>query len=201
LTFPALSTSQQITVAVAGDGVVEPDETFFVNLSNASGATITDDQGLGTIQNDDLAADLSVTKTASSPTFTIGQAITFTISVTNAGPGSASNTTVTEVLPAGTTFVSASAGCTGTTTVTCNLGTLNSGSTTSVSIDVTASGTNSITNTASVASDATDSASGNNSGSATISPAAAAAEAIPTSSTWMLMLLSAALALFAARRL
>jgi hypothetical protein len=38
---------------VKGDKTVEPDETFFVNLSNASGATIADGQGLGTIVNDD----------------------------------------------------------------------------------------------------------------------------------------------------
>ena len=31
----------------------EPDETFFVNLSNPSNATIADGQGLGTITDDD----------------------------------------------------------------------------------------------------------------------------------------------------
>jgi hypothetical protein len=33
--------------------VVEPNETFFVNLTNAVGATIFDSQGIGTIVNDD----------------------------------------------------------------------------------------------------------------------------------------------------
>jgi len=45
--------TQTITVLVNGDTVVEPDETFFVNLSGAVGATIADTQGLGTILNDD----------------------------------------------------------------------------------------------------------------------------------------------------
>ena len=39
--------------------VVEPDESFTVDLSNPSGATIADGQGLGTILNDD-AATLSI---------------------------------------------------------------------------------------------------------------------------------------------
>jgi VCBS repeat-containing protein len=54
LNFAAGETVQTITVSVSGDTDVEPDETFFVNLSNATGgATITDNQGLGTILNDD----------------------------------------------------------------------------------------------------------------------------------------------------
>jgi hypothetical protein len=53
LTFLPAETTKQITVNVCGDPFVEPDETFFVNLSNPTNATITDNQGLGTIQNDD----------------------------------------------------------------------------------------------------------------------------------------------------
>ncbi|MGI0486316.1 Calx-beta domain-containing protein [Pantanalinema rosaneae CENA516] len=54
LTFAPGQTSQTITVNVQGDLDVETDETFFVNLSNAAGATIAVPQGLGTILNDDL---------------------------------------------------------------------------------------------------------------------------------------------------
>ena len=43
-----------MTVQVNGDTTVEPNETFNVNLSGATGnATITDAQGVGTIVNDD----------------------------------------------------------------------------------------------------------------------------------------------------
>jgi hypothetical protein len=45
--------TQTITVQVIGDTLVEPNETFFVNLSGAAGATIADAQGLGTIIKDD----------------------------------------------------------------------------------------------------------------------------------------------------
>jgi hypothetical protein len=42
-----------LPVQVLGDLVVEPDETFFVNLSAPTNATIGDGQGLGTIVDDD----------------------------------------------------------------------------------------------------------------------------------------------------
>jgi predicted extracellular nuclease len=41
-------------VTVNGDTTVEPSETFFVNVTNVSGATVADGQGLGTIANDDI---------------------------------------------------------------------------------------------------------------------------------------------------
>ena len=50
-------TTQTVTVQVNGDTTVEPNETFNVNLSSATGnATIADAQGVGTIVNDDAAA-------------------------------------------------------------------------------------------------------------------------------------------------
>lgn len=51
--FAAGQTSRTVSVSVVGDTRAEPDETFFVNLSQPVGATITDGQGLGTILNDD----------------------------------------------------------------------------------------------------------------------------------------------------
>jgi hypothetical protein len=57
LTIPAGQTTGTISVPVKGDTVYENDETFFVNLSNASGAAINDAQGVGTILNDDVEPD------------------------------------------------------------------------------------------------------------------------------------------------
>lgn len=53
LTFTAGQTTLPVTVSVNGDTTFEPNETFFVNLSNATNATISDNQGVGTINNDD----------------------------------------------------------------------------------------------------------------------------------------------------
>ncbi len=53
LTFNPGQTTKAISVAVRNDTLVEPDETFFVDLSRASGATIAVGRGTGTIRNDD----------------------------------------------------------------------------------------------------------------------------------------------------
>ncbi|MGZ5482942.1 MAG: lamin tail domain-containing protein [Pyrinomonadaceae bacterium] len=54
-TISAGASSTTFDVTVNGDTQVEPNESFFVNISNASNATIGDGQGQGTIQNDDVA--------------------------------------------------------------------------------------------------------------------------------------------------
>ena len=41
-------------VDVIGDASPEPTETFFVNVTNVVGATVSDGQGVGTISNDDV---------------------------------------------------------------------------------------------------------------------------------------------------
>lgn len=53
-------------------------------------------------------ADLKVTKTAASPTVQVGSTLTYTIQVENLGPDAATGVTVTDPLPRGTDFGSAS---------------------------------------------------------------------------------------------
>ena len=53
LTFAPGDTSESISVTVNGDTAPEPNETFTVNLSGASGASLADPTGIGTILNDD----------------------------------------------------------------------------------------------------------------------------------------------------
>jgi hypothetical protein len=53
LTFSPGETSKTIPVTVNGDTAVEADEVFFMNIGGATGATIADNQGRGTIVNDD----------------------------------------------------------------------------------------------------------------------------------------------------
>ncbi|MDX6385386.1 MAG: hypothetical protein QOK48_2959, partial [Blastocatellia bacterium] len=52
--IPAGQTSYTFSVTVNGDTAIESNETFFVNVTNVSGATVADGQGIGTITNDDL---------------------------------------------------------------------------------------------------------------------------------------------------
>jgi hypothetical protein len=53
LTFAAGTTARTLVVSVTGDALVEPDETFSVQLANPSGATVADGQGVATISDDD----------------------------------------------------------------------------------------------------------------------------------------------------
>ncbi|HEY9401463.1 MAG TPA: Calx-beta domain-containing protein [Pyrinomonadaceae bacterium] len=52
-TFNPGTTKQTISITITGDRTYEPDETFFVNISSSSNATVADAQGQGTITNDD----------------------------------------------------------------------------------------------------------------------------------------------------
>ena len=69
VTIPAKSLSATLTLLVNGDTNVEPDEDFFVNLTQANGATIADNQGKGTIQNDDTQAPPSCPNLVKNPSF------------------------------------------------------------------------------------------------------------------------------------
>jgi hypothetical protein len=59
VTFQAGEISRQITVQVAGDTAIESDESFVVELSNATGAVIEDGTGVGLIVNDDIGLFVS----------------------------------------------------------------------------------------------------------------------------------------------
>jgi uncharacterized repeat protein (TIGR01451 family)/CSLREA domain-containing protein len=120
------------------------------------------------------AADLSLA--ASVPgTGTIGAPLTYTLTVTNNGPGAATGVTVTDTLPAGVTLFGSTASqgsCSGTATVTCSLGTIDSSATgttntASVTITVLPTTAGSLSNSASVSETTTDPVSTNNTASAT----------------------------------
>ena len=121
--------------------------------------------------------DLSITKTASPNPVTAGNQLEFTMSVTNNGPGSATQVVVTDVLPSGVTFLSSSITCTGGGTKTCTIGNLAPGATKSFTIQVRVPAsflsslgvsTANITNTASVAGLQQDSDLSNNSASVSV---------------------------------
>ncbi|MGB2984152.1 MAG: hypothetical protein WBC63_09910, partial [Candidatus Bipolaricaulia bacterium] len=123
------------------------------------------------------SADLAVTKIVSDSSPNAGDTITFTITVTNNGPDTATGVSLTDGLPAGLAFVSAtpSAGTSydngpGVWTV----GGLPAGSSATLTVTATVdsgTGGDSLTNTVSVtAADQADPVSGNNSASATVTP-------------------------------
>jgi uncharacterized repeat protein (TIGR01451 family) len=117
-------------------------------------------------------ADLSLTKSDNPDPVTQGSQLTYTITVTNAGPDSATNATVSDDLTNRVDFVSATASsgsCQGAKgkghggKVSCNLGTVTSAGTVTVTIVVTPTRAGTIFNTASVTSDLSDPQPNNNS--------------------------------------
>jgi hypothetical protein len=84
-TFAVGVGTQTISVTVNGDTAVEPSETFTINLSGATNATIADAQGQGTIANDDSAPSSKAVMQTPAPGSTLpGSTTTFTW---NAGVG------------------------------------------------------------------------------------------------------------------
>ncbi|MCC8429963.1 cellulose binding domain-containing protein [Reyranella aquatilis] len=88
LTFAAGQTSKTVSVNVSGDTAIEANETLTLNLSGASGATIADGSGIGTITNDDVAAPALPSLSVSDATRVEGNSgtakLNFTVSLSQA---------------------------------------------------------------------------------------------------------------------
>src|SRR5207244_2738164 len=80
LTFDPGVTSQTIMVAVKGDVVIEPDETFSVDLTNPINATVADGQGVGTIRNDDVTISITDVSVTEGNSGTVNATFTVTLS-------------------------------------------------------------------------------------------------------------------------
>jgi hypothetical protein len=126
LLFTPGTTALSISVPVIGDTIPEANETFFVNLSGATNATIADNQGIGTITDDDLPGlsigDVSIAEGNSGTsilTFTVtrtgttASAVGFSYATAD---GTATSADGDYVSASGTGTISGG-GATGTTTV------------------------------------------------------------------------------------
>lgn len=128
-----------------------------------------------------LLADLALTVAAAPTTVAVGAPVTYTITITNNGPSSATGVTFTDVLPLGlsgapvTVTTPSQGSCSQSqATITCNLGSLANGATATVTITATANGaaTGTLVNTPSVAANETDPNTANNSATANITVSA-----------------------------
>jgi uncharacterized repeat protein (TIGR01451 family) len=97
-------------------------------------------------------SDLAIEKTVSPATVDRGRQVTYALRVTNDGPSATPETTVTDALPAGMTYVSDDSGCNATAppAISCITGPLASGASTTIRVVARADGMGVLTNTASV---------------------------------------------------
>lgn len=175
--IPALSIVGQVNAA---SGTV----TNIATVAPAIGGTADPDSSdnTATVSTNVLpGADVRIaqkTVTSAQPAIA-GQGVTFQIQPRNSGPASATNAVVTDILPAGWTFVSASGPnwpCTNSgQTVSCTRATFPTSAVDNITIVATAPNNAAVgptgttfTNTATISSATTDPNSGNNSGSANI---------------------------------
>jgi uncharacterized repeat protein (TIGR01451 family) len=177
-------------VVAVGAGVA--DGTVITNTATATTTTSDpnsgNDSGTATTTVGTGSVDLSVTKTDSPDPVTPGANLTYTITVNNAGPSIATSATLSDTLPAGTTFVSLTeaAGWSCTTpavgaggTVSCSNGAMNLGSgvfTLVVNVGASVAPATVLTNTATISSATTEANPGDESGVSTTTVGAGSAD-------------------------
>ena len=148
VTVTAPASGSLTNMASVGSPTGDPNSTNNVTLPVITTVTPVADVGIGKVGPANVLAASN---------------LVYTISVTNFGPSSASGVVVTDTLPAGVTFVSASGGGVNTSgVVSWTLGTLTSGQVSNLTVTVTAPASGSLTNTASVRSPTGDPNSTNN---------------------------------------
>jgi len=140
-----------VTGQITDSASVVGNETDPVALNNSA---------MHTTQVNASVADLALGMMASPEPVTLGNNLTYTLTVTNAGPDDATGTVLTDTLPSGVTFVSATPSQ-GTfmhsgNTVTANLGGLALNGTATLTIVITPTAPGSVTNMASVTANESD---------------------------------------------
>lgn len=114
-----------------------------------------------------LQADLGVTVAGSATQFPA--ALTYTVSVTNSGPSAARGAILTDTLASGLNLVSSSptqGSCSGTSPITCNLGSIAVGASATVTITATPTAPGGYLNSASITATTADLNTANNSATA-----------------------------------
>jgi uncharacterized repeat protein (TIGR01451 family)/fimbrial isopeptide formation D2 family protein len=159
------SATLQIQALVVGSGAMT--NTASVAAVDEPQTSSANDEGSATVTPPQ--ADLAVVKTVSQVRPDVGDSDTFTVTLMNHGSDAATNVAVTDLLPAGLTWTASSASQGGYdhSSGIWTVGTLASGATATLTIEVTVDVAGDYTNTAAVsASDQYDPDPSNNSGSA-----------------------------------
>jgi uncharacterized repeat protein (TIGR01451 family) len=153
-----------LTLLTVTTAASTPSGSHQLNLT-ASGGNLQHNTSVSLVVAGATSANLSLTKSASPNPAIVSGNLTYRINVANTGPSPATNAIVTDPLPSGVIFVSATptqGTCSGTSTVNCNLGTIPSGSSSVVNIVVIPQLVGQLGNTASVSATESDPDSADN---------------------------------------
>ena len=163
----------QTTGPLANTGEIVASDDFDPDSTPANADPAEDDQATATV-NAQASADLSVTKTVDDATPNVGDVVTFTVTVHDAGPDDAHGVSVADVMPAGLVYVSDDgAGAYEPISGTWTIGTLAAGADTVIHMSATVTQSGPLVNTATVSATTYDPDLANN--AASTSPAAAVA--------------------------
>ncbi len=189
------SVTINVTATIIAAGAFDNSATAMAVESDPNLVNNTDPSGNGgTATAVAGTADMRVTKTASLGFVSVGQTFDYTLSVVNGGPATATNVVVTDTLPANFSLLSATSTqgtCSGTTLVTCTVGTMNSGATVTITIRGSLTQLGTTANVATVTASETDPVPANNTSTATVT----AGSGIPTLSEYALLALALMLAM------
>ena len=159
----ANSASVNVTINIGTPLVGPISNVAAVSAATADSNTANNTVSLSTTV--DPVTDLSVAQTATGPV-TVGSTATYTVTVTNNGSSDANAVILTDTLPASTEYISAasqSGNCSETGgVVICNLGTISSNSSDTVTIDIRTTQSGLISNAAAVSASTADSDTSNN---------------------------------------
>ena len=147
----AVNATAVFTVSVIAQTVGSAVNTAVVSASQTDPTAANNTSSVTTVIG--ASAEISIVKTASANPVKQGDTFSYALTVHNNGPSTATAVTATDVLPAGVTFSSASAGCSytsATRTVTCTAASLAVNATVAFNIQVVAGAPAVVSNTATV---------------------------------------------------
>ena len=148
-----------ISVNIIDDFTLTNDTTFNIALNSPTGGATLGDISNTIVTIFDSEVNLSLSKDVDKPQISIGETITYTISISNIENTTAQDVIITDTLPNGIGLISTSSSqgsCAGATTIVCNLGNLSPNSTASITINAVGNISGSKNNSATVSVNGTD---------------------------------------------
>lgn len=166
------------TQETPGETVTQPVETVTQPVENTapeqqqqSEAPVSNVAAVSAAAQPPQTADVAITKVADTPSLSVGDDASYTITVTNTGEATAADVTVAEDIPAGLTFVSATpsvGSCSAVAPVVCSLGSLAVGASATIKVVAHATVAGTLVNTATVSTSTPESNAANNTANASV---------------------------------